>query len=144
MLLSRTRSSAFSFAMGRLPNMLTCIAILGVQIAQRFLSTVYATYLETGRMYEKFNVEEVCANLNQSIHWLLMFLMLLLMNACLKSSTWSRCACTKREQIMALGQADRFWFWRMAASSGGGYGSSNSARFVTCFQVALLPAKFHS
>lgn len=70
-------------------------------------------------------------------------LMLLVMNACLKSSTWSRCACTER-QLMALGQADHFWFRRLAASSGGGHGSSNSVRFVACFQVALLPAKFHS
>ncbi|KAI7838237.1 hypothetical protein COHA_007983 [Chlorella ohadii] len=32
---------------------------LAREIAQRFLSTVYATYLETGRMYEKFNVEQI-------------------------------------------------------------------------------------
>ena len=33
--------------------------IAAPQIAQRFLSTVYATYQETGRMYEKFNTEQV-------------------------------------------------------------------------------------
>lgn len=33
--------------------------IAAPQIAQRFLSTVYATYQETGRMYEKFNAEQV-------------------------------------------------------------------------------------
>ncbi|PRW32561.1 putative trehalase [Chlorella sorokiniana] len=47
------------FASNWVPMWAGAVPAGSMQIAQRFLSTVYATYAETGRMYEKFNAEQI-------------------------------------------------------------------------------------